>query len=88
MRWRFSAMAQPRPRPREPSVHRILVLKKPNERLVWRMEFETLDELRAALAAHIEHSHRRPHSGLDYRTPAKVRQTRDEGAQPLQIQPA
>jgi putative transposase len=52
------------------------------------MEFETLDELRAALAAHIEHSHRRPHSGLDYRTPAKVRQTWDEGAQPLQIQPA
>jgi putative transposase len=61
---------------------------KLKERLIWRMEFETLDELRAALAAHIEHSHHRPHSGLDYRTPAEVRQTWDEGAQPLQTQAA
>ena len=42
--------------------------------MIWRTEFETLDELRAALAAYIDSYHDRPHSGLDYRTPKEVRQ--------------
>jgi putative transposase len=36
---------------------------KLKERLVWRSEFETLDEARAAIAAYVETYHHRPHSG-------------------------
>lgn len=45
------------------------------ERLVWRSEFETLDQAREEIAAYIDRYHRRPHSGLGYRTPLEVRQT-------------
>jgi putative transposase len=45
------------------------------ERCIWRNEFETLEDARAAIAAYIEHYHHRPHSGLDYRTPKEVRET-------------
>lgn len=45
------------------------------ERCIWRNEFETLDDARAAIAAYVEHYHHRPHSGLDYHTPKEVRQT-------------
>ena len=48
---------------------------KLKERLVWRSEFETLDEARAAIAAYVETYHHRPHSGLGYRTPKEVRKT-------------
>src|SRR5438046_3290263 len=48
---------------------------KLKERLVWRSEFETLDQARKELAAYIDRYHHRPHSGLRYRTPAEVRQT-------------
>jgi putative transposase len=48
---------------------------KLKERLVWRSEFETLDEAREAIGAHVDRYHERPHSGLDYRTPKEVRQT-------------
>jgi putative transposase len=59
---------------------------KLNERLIWRMEFETLEQLRVELAAHIDHYHHRPHSGLDYRTPKQVRQTWDDAQeQPLKL---
>jgi putative transposase len=51
---------------------------KLKERLIWRMEFETLEQLRAELASYINRYHHRPHSGLDYRTPTKVRQTWDD----------
>jgi hypothetical protein len=51
---------------------------KLKERLVWRSEFETLEEARAAVAAYIETYHHRPRSGLDYRTPKEVRQTRED----------
>ena len=56
------------------------------ERLIWRMEFETLDELGAQLAAYVDRYHHRPHSGLDYRTPKEVRQTWDDAQQqPLKL---
>ena len=48
---------------------------KLKERCVWRHEFETLDQAREVIAAHIDRYHDRPHSGLDYRTPLEVRQT-------------
>ncbi len=45
------------------------------ERCIWRSEFETLDQARAAIGAYVDRYHDRPHSGLDYRTPKEVRQT-------------
>ena len=48
------------------------------ERCVWRHEFETLDQAREVIAAYIDHYHHRPHSRLNYRTPAEVRQTWDD----------
>jgi putative transposase len=52
---------------------------KLKERLVWRSEYETLDQAREEIAAYIESYHHRPHSGLRYRTPAEVRQTWEDG---------
>ncbi len=48
---------------------------KLKERLIWRSEFETLDEAREAIAAHVDRYHDRPRSGLDYRTPKELRKT-------------
>ena len=48
---------------------------KLKEREVWRSEYETLEEARAAIGAYVESYHQRPHSGLDYSTPKEVRQT-------------
>ena len=45
------------------------------ERCIWRSEFETLDQARAAIAAYVDAYHHRPHSGLGYRTPKEVRET-------------
>jgi len=59
---------------------------KLKERLIWRTEFETLDQLRVELAAYIDRYHHRPHSGLNYRTPTEVRQTWDDAQeQPLKL---
>src|SRR3954463_1519799 len=44
-------------------------------RCVWREEFETLDQARAAIGAYIDRYHHRPHSGLAYRTPREVAAT-------------
>ena len=44
-------------------------------RCIWREEFETLDQARAAIATYINAYHHRPHSGLAYKTPAEVAQT-------------
>jgi putative transposase len=52
---------------------------KLKERLVWRTEFETLDQARKEITAYIDAYHHRPHSGLRYRTPAEVRRTWDDG---------
>ena len=56
---------------------------KLKERLVWRSEFETLDQARKEIADYIDRYHQRPHSGLGYRTPTEVRRTWEDG-QPLQ----
>jgi putative transposase len=52
---------------------------KLKERLVWRSEFETLDQARKEINAYIDTYHHRPHSGLRYRTPAEVRRTWEDG---------
>lgn len=52
---------------------------KLKERLIWRTEFETLDQARKEINAYIESYHHRPHSGLRYRTPAEVRRTWEDG---------
>jgi putative transposase len=51
---------------------------KLKERCVWLHEFETLDEAREVIAAHIDYYHHRPHSSLNYRTPAEVARTWDD----------
>jgi len=48
---------------------------KLKQRCVWREEFETLDEARDKLGAHIDRYHHRPHSRLAYRTPREVAAT-------------
>jgi putative transposase len=48
---------------------------KLKERLIWRSEFESLEDARAAIAAYVDSYHHRPHSGLGYRTPKEVRKT-------------
>jgi len=48
---------------------------KLKQRLIWRSEFETLDQAREAIGAYVDAYHDRPHSGLDYRTPKEVRKT-------------
>ncbi len=48
---------------------------KLKQRCVWREEFETLDEARAAIGDYVDRYHHRPHQGLAYRTPRKVAQT-------------
>jgi putative transposase len=59
---------------------------KLKERLIWRMEFETLEQLRHELAAYVDCYHGRPHSGLAYLTPKEVRHTWDDAQeQPLKL---
>jgi putative transposase len=48
---------------------------KLKQRCVWREEFETLDQARAAIAGYIDRYHHRPHSSLAYRTPREVAAT-------------
>ena len=57
---------------------------KLKERCVWLHEFETLDEAREVIGTHIDSYHHRPHSGLNYRTPAEVAQTWDDALGDLQ----
>jgi putative transposase len=48
---------------------------KLKHRCVWREEFETLDDARAAIGADVDRYHHRPHQGLAYRTPREVAAT-------------
>jgi putative transposase len=48
---------------------------KLKEREVWLNEYETLDDARRGIGGYVDRYHHRPHSGLDYKTPAEVRQT-------------
>jgi putative transposase len=61
---------------------------KLKERCVWLHEFETLDEAREVIAAHIDRYHHRPHSSLNYKTPAEVAQTWDDALEEPQTQAA
>jgi len=61
---------------------------KLKERCIWRHEFEMLDQARQVIGAYIDHYHHRPHSGLNYKTPAEVRQTWDDATGQLQNQAA
>jgi hypothetical protein len=65
------------PRPRKPSLDRTWFGKL--KTLVWRSEFETLEQARKEIDDYIDRYHHRPHSGLRYRTPSEVRRTRDDG---------
>jgi putative transposase len=51
-------------------------------------EFETLDQAGEIIAAHIDRYQHRPHSRLNYRTPAEVAQTWDDALGDLQAQAA
>jgi hypothetical protein len=51
------------------------------ERVIWRNEFETIDQARAAIGAYVDHDHDRPHLGMDYRTPKAVRQTWEDAGE-------
>jgi len=42
------------------------------KRCAWRTEWETIEDARTAIAAYVDSYHRRPHSGLGYRTPTEV----------------
>jgi Integrase core domain len=57
---------------------------KLKQRVVWRTEFETLDQAREVIAAHIHSYHDRPHSRLNYQTPREVRATWDDATGQLQ----
>ena len=53
---------------------------KLKERVVWRHEFETLDDAREVIGNYINHRYpNRPHSRLGYKTPLEVRQTWEDG---------
>jgi putative transposase len=60
---------------------------KLKQREVWPNEYETLDDARRGIGGHIDRYHHRPHSGLNYRTPAEVARTWED-QQELQKQAA
>jgi putative transposase len=45
------------------------------KRCAWRAEWETIEQARAEIGDYIERYHRRPHSGIGYRTPTEVAAT-------------
>ncbi|RDI74443.1 Integrase [Gaiella occulta] len=51
---------------------------KPNEKEVWRDEYETLDDARRGIGGDVDRYHHRPHGGLDHRTPLEVCRTRED----------
>ena len=48
---------------------------KLKERERWLNEYETLDDARRGIGDYVDRYHHRPHSGLNYRTPAEVART-------------
>ncbi len=56
---------------------------KLKEREVWLNEYETLDQARNGIGDYVDRYHHRPHSGLNYRTPAEVRRTWEDGQREL-----
>jgi putative transposase len=45
------------------------------KRLAWRSQWESLDQARRKISGYVDAYHRRPHSGLGYKTPADVAMT-------------
>ncbi|MEM8620271.1 MAG: IS3 family transposase [Actinomycetota bacterium] len=45
------------------------------KRVAWRSEWESIDQARRDIADYVDIYHHRPHSGLNYRTPAEVAAT-------------
>jgi putative transposase len=56
---------------------------KLKEREVWLNEYETLDDARRGIGGYVDRYHHRPHSGLNYRSPAEVRRTWEDGQREL-----
>jgi putative transposase len=54
---------------------------KLKEREVWLNEYETLDQARQGIGGYVERYHHRPHSKLNYRTPAEVARTWEDQAE-------
>jgi putative transposase len=52
---------------------------KLKEREVWRHDYETLEQARAAIGAYVERYHHRPHQFLSYKTPKEVAATWEDG---------
>ncbi len=48
---------------------------KLKEREIWLNEYESLDDARRGIRGYVDRYHHRPHSGLNYRTPAEVART-------------
>ena len=74
----------------EQIVAKLREAEKLKEREVWRSEYETLEQARAAIGAYVERYHGRPHSTLDYRTPKEVRRIWEDarGAEALRKEAA
>jgi hypothetical protein len=51
------------------------------ERCVWVHKFETREQAWEVIGAYIDRHHHRPHSGLNYRTPAEVARTWDDAVE-------
>ena len=54
---------------------------KLKQREVWLNEYETLDDARRGIGGYVDRYHHRPHSRLNYRTPAEVRRTWEDHQQ-------
>jgi putative transposase len=54
---------------------------KLKEREVWLNEYETLDQARQGIGGYVDRYHHRPHSKLNYRTPAEVARTWEDQAE-------
>ena len=56
------------------------------KRVAWRAEWETIDQARRDIANYVNEYHRRPHSGLAYRTPAEVAHHLADTQQPSDLE--
>jgi putative transposase len=56
------------------------------KRCAWRAEWETIDQARKEIADYIHTYHRRPHSGIGYRTPHEVAATWRQDPEPENLQ--
>ena len=74
IRSRYHSPSRRLPRSAVPGIHRVLV-RTVQQALRLAGRVETIERARHEIGAYIEHYHRRPHSGLAYRTPLEVATT-------------